>query len=41
MSRKKTVNYFFKLIHDSQVHSVADNIGEVEDEPIYVDIASI
>ena len=37
MSRKRTIDYFFKPVHDPQVHSVADNIGEVEDEPIYVE----
>ncbi|KAL4568265.1 hypothetical protein LXL04_023873 [Taraxacum kok-saghyz] len=41
MSRKRTIDYFFKPVHDPQVHSVADNIGEVEDEPIYVEPAEI
>ncbi|KAL4562048.1 hypothetical protein LXL04_034238 [Taraxacum kok-saghyz] len=35
--QKKTIDYFFKPVHDPQVHSVANNIGEVEDEPIYVE----
>ena len=37
MSRKRTIDYFFKPVHDPQVHFVADNMGEVEDEPIYVE----
>ncbi|KAL4577601.1 hypothetical protein LXL04_013711 [Taraxacum kok-saghyz] len=37
MSKKRTIDYFFKPVHDPQVHYVADNIGEVEDEPIYVE----
>ncbi|KAL4587371.1 hypothetical protein LXL04_000240 [Taraxacum kok-saghyz] len=32
-----TIDYFFKPVHDPQVHSVTDNIGEVEDQPIYVE----
>ncbi|KAL4558291.1 hypothetical protein LXL04_036489 [Taraxacum kok-saghyz] len=41
MSRKRTIDYFFKPVHEPQVHSVAENIGEVEDEPIYVEPTEI